>query len=277
MNKLLISVSSISDLSIEAYGYVLGYEKYTLFASSYFSYEEIKNIKDKNIYILLNALIHEKDLEDAKKEVDKLIPLGVNFIVQDVGLLTYLLSNIDNSKVSFFPYTLICNKEELLAYHDNFNVSVNISNELTLEEMKDVLSVGGGIVNLFGYTPIYQSYRKILSLYENEKTLSLDKSSLYLKENTREDLFPVNENKYGSVIFRSHPNSYLEDYEFIKEAEYLFIDSFKVDHDLFVKVVELSNKLIKGEINRNDILKIYDDMSFISKDGFKYKKTVLRK
>lgn len=276
MPKLLIGVSSFKDLSLEAYGYVLGYEKYTSFASSTFSYEEIKSIKDKNVYILMNALIHEKELIEAKKEIDKLIPLGVNFIVQDIGLLHYLLSKIDNKKVLFFPYTWICNKEELEAYYDKYHVDINISNELTLLEMKEILSCGHGIVNLFGYTPIYQSYRKILSLYEIEKHVKVDKS-LYLKEHTREDKYPVIENEYGSVVFRSYPNSYLEDYDYINKAEYLFVDSFHVDHDLFIEIVYLSNKLIKGEISSQDILNRYQEIGFTSINGFKHKKTVLRK
>ena len=276
MSKLLISISSLDDLSLKADGYVLGYEKYTLFASSYFSYEEVKSIKDKNIYILLNALIHEKDIDDALKEVDRLIELGVNFIVQDFGLLTYLLSKVSHDKVLFFPYTYICNVDELEAYYERCGVSINISNELTLEEMKEVLSKGHGIVNFFGYTPIYQSYRKIVSLFEEHKDLTLP-NKLSLKENTREDKCPIFENEYGTVILRSYPSSYLEDYEYIKGAEYLFVDSFNLEHDLFIKIVEMASLVIENKLSREEVLKKYDEMGFVSHNGFKYKGTVLRK
>ena len=276
MPKTILSISSLDDLNLEADAYALGYEKYTLFAAHYFSYEEIKSIKDKNIFILMNALIHEKEVEEAIKEVDKLISLGVGFIIQDIGLLKYLSTKVDKNKLLFFPYTYICNKEELSAYYDLLGVDINISNELTLEEIKTTLSSGHAVFNLFGYTPIYQSYRKILSLYQQEKRLDLP-SEIYLKENTRNDKYPVIENKYGSVIFRSHPNSYLENYSYVKEADYLFIDSFKIEHSLLVKIMELTNKLIKEEIKEGDILKEYQEIGFTSFDDFKYKKTVVKK
>lgn len=276
MNKLLISISSLRDLSLLADGYILGYDKYTLFASHYFSYDEIKSVKDKNIYVLINALIHQKDLKGACQEVDKLVDLGVNFIVQDIGLIHHLLTKVNPDRIIFYPYTYICNKEELSAYHSYLHVPCYISTELTLEEIKDTLSVGHGVFNMFGYTPIYQSFRKILSLYQKQKDLTLPEE-VYLKEHSREDKYPVRENKYGSVIFRSHPNSFLEDFDYIKKAEYLVVDSFNVDHDLFIKIVDLSNQLIKGEIGREDILKEYQKLSFESFEDFKYQKTVLRK
>ena len=277
MPKLLISIRDLSDLNLPSDGYVLGYEKYTSFASHCFTYEEIKTVKNKPIYILLNALIHEKDIEAVKKEVDRLIKLDVNFIVQDVGLLTYLLTSVNKDKVLFFPYTLICNKEELEAYYLSFGVASYISNEITLEEMKETLKEGHGVVSLFGHTPIYQSYRKVLSLYEIEKKIRFESKDLYLKENTRGEHYPIIENEYGSVIFRSTPTSLLEDYEYIKEAEYLFVDSIFLSHEMFTKVVELSNKVISGEIDREYILKEYKELGYDSPEGFKHHKTVLRK
>ena len=58
---------------------------------------------------------------------------------------------------------------------------------------------------------------------------------------------------------------------------FLFVDSFNIDHDLFTKIIELSNKVISGEYTREDILKEYQEMNFSSPEGFKNRKTVLRK
>lgn len=274
---LLINIANLEDLSIEADGYILGYEKYTFFAPYLFSYEEIKSVSHKNIYVLLNALIHQKDIEEAKKEVDRLINLGVNFMIQDFGLYHYLLTKVNPNKIIYIPYTYICNKEELSGYYDNYGGSYYISNELTLEEIKDTLSNGHGVVTLFGYTPIYQSYRHILSLYEKEKNLSLNKDNLYLQEYSRNDLYRVKENRYGSVVFRNKPTSLLEHYSYVKSAQYVIVDSLFLDKDLFRLIVKLSRDIIEEKINEEDVLSTYQKRGYEPSNLFKYQKTVLRK
>ena len=54
MAKILMSVNNLTDLP-DVDGYVLGYEKYSFFASHYFSYDEIKDFDKKDkIFLLLN-------------------------------------------------------------------------------------------------------------------------------------------------------------------------------------------------------------------------------
>ena len=226
--KILLGINKIDDISkFPCDGYVLGYDKFTLFAPHYFSFEELKSIRNKGkIYILLNALIHEDKLPEFKSELTKLVELGFNFIVQDMGALSVILNLISSEKVIFNPYTLICNKNDFLAYQDIAPIGVGVSNQLTIEEQNKILEAGNGFLMIYGYEPIYQSYRKILSLYKNEKSLVTNNNQLYLREDTRDDLYPVIENEYGSVIFNHTKVNLLESLDKLNNAKYWYIDSF---------------------------------------------------
>ena len=99
--KLLLEINKLEDINkYPADGYVLGYEKFTFFASKRFNYEEVKAASEKaNIYVLLNALLHEDYLRDFKLEAAKLSKLKVSFIVQDMGALSMFL-NLISKKVT---------------------------------------------------------------------------------------------------------------------------------------------------------------------------------
>ena len=166
MSKVLLGIKDLKD--IEKYpvdGYVLGFEKYTLFAPKCFSYDEIRSIKEKEkIYILLNALIHQDNLDDLKDELNKLVKLDVNFIVQDIGLLSLIQELNISNQVIFNPYTLISNTNDLLTYKELTKAVIGLSNQLSINEIISLSKNDDTFLMIYGYEPIYQSYRKVLSL-----------------------------------------------------------------------------------------------------------------
>jgi len=277
-SKLLISISDLSQLSLKADGYVLGYEKYTSFAAHLFTYEEIKSIKNrKKIFILLNAMIHEKDLSKFEKEANRLIKLNVNFIVQDAGALYYLENKIDSSRIIYYPYTLICQKDEVKGYRNLTNACLGISNEITLKETEEITKEEGTMVNVFGYQVMYQSYRKILSLFMENKNLFFKNENISIKEDTRDELYKVEENEYGSVIYRPFILSYLEDIHYVNNATYLFMDSHFIDIDTFNLIVEYVNKLLNKEIDEEEMKRLLESTKLPISNPFKDKKTILNK
>ena len=88
---LLLEINKKEQLEIKDVSFVVGYSNYSAFAGIYLTYEEIKNLENKeNIFILINALIHQKDFEDFKETALTLIKLGFNFIIQDIGALSFI-------------------------------------------------------------------------------------------------------------------------------------------------------------------------------------------
>ena len=79
--KLLLSIKNLEDFNFQADEYVLGYEKYCSFAAGYFSYSEIKQASASHkVWILINALINEDEIENAKQELDRLMECTRDYI-----------------------------------------------------------------------------------------------------------------------------------------------------------------------------------------------------
>lgn len=236
MGKILVSIDNLIKLPNLADGYVLGYEKYTFFAKRRFSFEEIKIFKEpQKIYLLLNVMLHEKQVEDFRLEVEKLSLLDINFIVQDLGMVKILKKCVDASRIIYNPYTLVCNLEEYRVYRENLGITIGISSQLSidnLEKFKD-----DSFITLYGYIPIYQSYRKVISLYSTYHELNAPKETL-IKEATRDDKHHIIENEYGSAIFSSEPVDLVGDIERLKDAKYLFIDTSYVDDEKIEQILE---------------------------------------
>ena len=236
MSKILVSVDNLTNLPKHVDGYVLGYEKYTFFAKHLFSFEEIKAFKEQNkIYLLLNVMLHEKDIDDFRKEIDKLSTLDINFIVQDLGMVEVLKRKVNASRIIYNPYTLVCNLEEFRAYHNNLGVTIGISSQLSLDNLEKFK--GDSFITLFGYIPIYQSYRKVISLYSEYHKENAPKETL-VKEDTRDDRHHILENEYGSVIFTSVPVDLTNDINRLKDAKYLFIDSQYVENQKIEEILK---------------------------------------
>ena len=188
--KVLISIKDIKDLSLKADGYVLGYEKFTLFASHFFKYEDLLQIEQLDkVYLLLNALIHQDKWDGFKKEANELTKLPINFIVQDIGAFNYIKGIVGSDRVIFDSSTLICNKKDLETYQETLGSTIAISSCLSFDETKELCYLGNSLVKVFGYVPIYQSYRKVLSLYENEKNVKINGQNINLREDTRSKIY----------------------------------------------------------------------------------------
>ena len=236
MSKILVSIDNLNKLPSQADGYVLGYEKYTFFARHRFSFNEIKSFNEpQKIYLLLNVMLHEKDVEDFRLEIEKLSSLNINFIVQDLGMVEILKRYVDTSKIIYNPYTLVCNLEEFRAYQENLRVTVGISSQLSLDNLERFK--GNSFITLYGYVPIYQSYRKVISLFSTYHEVNAPKETL-VKEATRDDKHHIIENEYGSVIFSSEPVDLVGDIERLKDVKYLFIDTSYVDDDKINQILE---------------------------------------
>ena len=271
--KVLISIKDLDELNLNADGYVMGYEKYTLFAPKYFAYREIKKAQtNKNVFVLLNAMIHQNELNKFIREVKKLAKLNISFIVQDIGAVNVLKSIISEERIIFYPYTLICQKGELDAYKKQANVSIGISNEITLLDTYYTLKNSDAFVTVFGYIPMYQSYRKVLSMYEEYISRPIKRDNLLLKEDLRNDFYHINENQYGSVIFRPYVLSYLENIDYVLEAKYIFLDSNYIPKNVFKKVLSLTYLALEGKNIKSEITKLPLNI----KDGFKYQDSIYK-
>ena len=96
---------------------------------------------------------------------------------------------------------------------------------------------GDSFITIFGHTPIYQSYRKVISLFSAHHQTNAPKETL-IKEDTRDEKHHIVENEYGSVIFSSEPIDLLKDINRLEDAKYLYIDTSYIDDEKVNELLE---------------------------------------
>ena len=209
--KLICSLKNrdmLETVSKYVEGVVLGC-KYSFYSDKKYSKEEINEIYQialqKNIktYILLNLVMHENYVDEVKEFIESFKNEEVYFIFQDLGILNILLS-LNKARYGIYnPLTMITNYRDLKEYEFFSLDAIGVSSEIPVKDVNKCTSISNKVFYLgFGYHPMYQTYRKLLSLYKEHSGLKFTNENLYLQEATRVDVrCPIIENEFGSVVF----------------------------------------------------------------------------
>ena len=231
MSAVLLEINDLAMISKykeKVKGFIMGYNTFTSLSAHYFNYEEIAKATQlsNNIYICLNELIHNDRQDEFKNELTKLNELGVHFIIQDLGGCLIAKDCIGLDKVIFNPYTLLTNSKDASIYASLGFEGIIISSEITAKDMNTISSLidNCGCL-LFGYHPMYQTYRHIIDLYKSNNNLIFDNDGLTLKEFTRSEKYHVLDHEHGSVTFRPYIVSLFKVHDEITNFKYQIFDT----------------------------------------------------
>lgn len=260
---------------------MMGLKDYTTYLDYTFDLNTIRLISnhknEKEIYILMNRIIENNEIEKAREILKELSSLNINgIVILDMGLLQIAKEEHLLNKIVFSPSTYITNKDTA-SYFSSLGIKrLSPSKEISLD---NIIEIKKNIqceieVMVYGHRNIFYSKRPLLDLYnQNYKTNVLVS---YLKEEKRESLFPIKQNKQGTFVYSEKPLNlihYLDklidndiDYiniesDFIKEEELnKVINEYKTALDIYY-----DKEAFYKYINRIDMID-YDD-EFINKDS----------
>src|SRR5574344_573219 len=207
LNKILVRVNNLDE--VKEYqekginNFLFPLKDYSIGYNS-FKVEEINQVEG-NIYLLLNRLLDNNDIDNFKKIIPKLNNVkGVFF--EDIGIYELL-------KNSNIP--LIWNQAHFVINSKSINYwlklvdSACLSNELTKSEIKYILEhvTKNIVLPLFGYNMMMYSRRYLLTNYALHYNYPINKE-LHLKTANQ---LPVlaKENEYGTVFFYDKYFNYL--------------------------------------------------------------------
>ena len=255
--KILINIENLSDIKeykkIGINNFLFAVENFSIGYNS-FSLNEIKEL-DCNKYLLINRIFNTEDCENFKQLISELQDFD-GIVFEDIAVYNML----KNKKLK-----LIWNQTHFATNYSSINYwlelvdSAVISNELTLEEVKDIIEKSNKklVLNIFGKNPIMYSRRTLLTNFN--KNFNLDNScENILREIITNNEFLVKESQKGTFIFNNkHFNiiPYLNNFNDEKILYYLIYPN-----DLKVQEVE---EYINGKIDNTD-------------DGFMNKKTIYK-
>lgn len=285
MSKVLIIPNKkemIDELFSDYDGVILGIDGLSVNLPFSVSLEELqacqKKLEGKKLFVMLNKNMHNCDLpllETTMKELEKYMIEGVFYY--DIALVN-LKEKLNLS------YPLIWSQEHLTTnagtcnFWKHYGVSgVYLSNEITLEEVKEIRKEFSGIlfVNIFGYLPMFDSKRHLVNNYLDCFDLPYSTNPYYLEKEGKK--YPIIDDQNGTTVYSSHILNAIPEYlDFKKiEIDYVVCNAFQIESSIFKRVLELLHCVT--DKNRDSIFEEINNLCDQNIDkGFLYKETVYK-
>lgn len=283
--EIIVKVNKLEDV------YTLDNVDAYLLANRQFSYRFVESFcinkinkvrkyahdNNKKVYILVNKIFKDDDLEKLEVFLTKLKKANVDGIFFTDFAVFVLAEKLEMAdKCIFYHETFLRNTYDILTYQESGIKKIICSKDMHLKDIKLLPKENKdsyGII-CFGYIPLYESQRKILTHYISMNKLPkslLYSNTLSLKEHTRDDRYKVIEQEGVSSIFDSKVYSYLPYIKELSENINMFIvDSLFFETSYIKEVVELIKKAHQGIDVAEELTKLDESISFT--DGFLNKK-----
>lgn len=283
--EIIVKVNKLEDV------YTLDNVDAYLLANRQFSYRFVESFcinkinkvrkyahdNNKKVYILVNKIFKDDDLEKLEVFLTKLKKAnvdGIFFTDFAVFMLAEKLEMAD--KCIFYHETFLRNTYDILTYQESGIKKIICSKDMHLKDIKLLPKEKKDTYGIicFGYIPLYESQRKILTHYISMNKLPkslIHSTTLSLKEHTRDDRYKVIEQEGVSSIFDGKVYSYLPYIKELSENINMFIvDSLFFETSYIKEVVELIKKAQQGIDVTEELTKLDESISFT--DGFLNKK-----
>ncbi|MGM9969568.1 MAG: U32 family peptidase [Anaeroplasma sp.] len=238
--------------------------------------------KKNNIIPILavNKLYKPFEFNELTGIIDKYaVDKDVLFYVTDIGVAYYAIKLGIGNRVIFNPETMITNSYDLKIYSEYNFKALAMSSEITYFDLvKSYNEVKADLFQLvFGHRLMFYSNRNLISLYEKKAGINIPKNNTYLKEATREDLYPIYENDNGTMIYRSYLVSYANVLNELGFLKYLYCDSLAINDEIFSKVLKLFYDYSKEKICYEALNLEINKLNLNIQDGFMYCDSVYQK
>lgn len=213
-------------------------------ASKNFSLDDIKEATkiahdlDKKVYLTLNVISHNKDLEGVDEYIQNLDEAGVDaFIVSDPGIFQKVKTLAPSKEIHISTQANITNTATVEFWKSLGADRVILARELSLEEIKEIKNeVKDSImIEAFVHGAMCMSYsgRCLLSNFMTGRSANMGdcahpcRYKYYLMEETRPgEYYPITEDEKGSYIMNSKDLCMIN---YIPELVEAGVDSFKIE------------------------------------------------
>jgi len=211
----------------------------------------IKNY-DVNLYVYVNKMIHENDLENLNQWMKLFKTVDVDgIVINDFTVYVVAKDHGLENKVIYQPGTMNTNTFDAMFLEGKIK-GMTLSKEITLEEILEIVKspskINYSLVG-HGYIDMFYSKRKLITNYFIHKNRKFHKIKgnhhFVLEEKTRDNIYyPILEDQIGTHIFRDKKLISFDEIDHIKEyitdffIERLFID----DEEYYDTIQAYQNK-----------------------------------
>ncbi len=232
------------------------------------------------VYLNLNAILHEDDLDKLDDCFSYLAKNSENIdgiLFADLAVFETAKSVDLTDKLIYYPETYLTNPGDVAFWNNEQIKSVVLTREMTLEDIKTIGTgsnmpltiIGHGYLNMF-----HSKRRLIKSFFDYTKKQHAKKyhnKVLKLKEEIREEQYPIIQDDFGTHVFRANPLASFKVLESLKPHVAVFVvDGMLFGLERHMKILDDYVRALAGETVDSSAYHDHDD-------GFYFKKTVYEK
>ena len=209
------------------------------------------------ISLKVNRLFHEEEINVLINTLKQIKLEKIKFILySDLGLLD-VFSELDIlDKVVYDAYTYTTNKMDVLEYA-SFNKYVVVSNQISIDELKELTSKINKkvIVYGFGKSVVFYSKRPLLTNYFKYRELELNPfdKDYNLKEEFREELYHIFEDKHGAYVYEIKHYYLMNELKDLENVDYVIINSSTLNATTYKKVVDAYLNMNEEDLTSTNI------------------------
>lgn len=265
--KLLVSANSIEHLNSlvkkNVDGVILSIDKLSVNDSFYIDVSELDkiNFNEKEVFVSLNKLMHNNDLELLRSVMNKLkdkmvriifYDMAVYNIAKELNMTNKLVISQDHLNASVLSNKFYLSKGIKASY---------ITSDITKDELLEIKEKSGMEIFFlgYGYAPIFYSRRYLISNYL--KYIDEAEGNDYEIVSDTGRVYPICEEEFGTTVYTEKPINLINHLDELSNIDYLVLKSNKIDDLEF-------NKMVDNFINREHV-----DDDYI---GFFNTKTIYR-
>ena len=258
MSKLIVTVNSYEHLEQlidkDIYGVMLYIDKLSVNSSFYINVDDINKIdfKNKKIYLVMNKIMHNNDLDMVRDALFKLRDKDVKILFYDMSIynISKDLETVDKLVIyqDHLNASILSNK----FYYDLGITGSYVSSDITGEELLEIKKNSNDMEIYFmgyGYVPIFYSRRYLIKNYLK----FIDKEDMVGKYSIVSDMgveYPICEEKFGTTIYTQEPINLINYLDKLDEIDYIVLNSNNVLDVEF-------NNVVDKFINRENIDNCY--------------------
>lgn len=242
------------------------------------------NKHNKKVFLDISVMLYDELLSDVEKYILNTKDYDVYYVYFDIGLYNILKKyNVESSGI-YDPKTLITNSLDFNLYSTLNMHALGVSLEIPLCDVLKINEVKESRIwyRVFGYHQMFYSARHLISTYSKFSKTSIElNDNLYLKEETRDDKYPIVQNNHGTTIFRPYVINMIKEANNIKNLDYIYLDSYKITEEVYNKILKLYYDVLyknTDPIFADSLIKelVYTEDGFIYEDSVYVKAEVKR-
>ena len=282
--KLLVGLNSknIPDYLDYTNSFIIGLKDFSINYQEY-SVEEIEKILNDyhniEVFVSINKNIFNSDLnllEELLYRLNNLRIKGVFFY--DLSILSIVNRNKLNIPLVWAAEHMTTNYNTCNYYYDKKVEYVYLSSEITKDEIIEIKEKSPIklISFFFGYPDVSFSKRKLLTNYFLYNNLNKEKD-WYLITSDEEHSYLIKESSLGTRILYGKVMNGIKPFNDLMDiVQYGILNEELMSHDVFIKALDIFNKLNNKKIDVEEANKEITDLVNSDDTVFYYKKTIYK-